>query len=101
MDRLGVKADDLRREGAVSSIVAYQMAVGLLKEGCDLAIATTGIAGPKSDDTKKPVGLCYIAIGTRDGVHTYKFNLSGTREQITERAKNTAMFLAIKRIKKI
>ena len=77
------------------------MAVGLLKEGCDLAIATTGIAGPKSDDTKKPVGLCYIAIGTREGVHTYKFNLSGTREQITERAKNTAMFLAIKRIKKI
>ena len=101
INRLGVKTDDLVRDGAVSSIVAYEMAVGLLKEGADVAIATTGIAGPKSDDTNKPVGLCYIAIGTKEGVHTYKYNLSGTREQITERAKNIATFLAIKRIKKI
>ncbi len=101
INRLGVKMDDLVREGAVSSIVAYQMAVGLLREGADVAVATTGIAGPKSDDTNKPVGLCYIAVGTKDGVHTYKYNLSGTREQITERAKNTATFLAIKRLKKI
>ena len=101
INRLGVKTDDLTRDGAVSSIVAYEMAVGLLNSGADVAIATTGIAGPKSDNTNKPVGLCYIAVGTKEGVHTYKYNLSGTREQITERAKNIATFLAIKRIKKI
>ncbi len=102
ISRLGVKVEDLQREGAVSSIVAYQMALGLLKDTeCDIAITTTGIAGPKSDDTLKPVGLCFIAIGMRDGIHTYRMNLSGNRESITEKAINKAMFLAIKKLKKI
>lgn len=99
--RLGVIQQDLTRSGAVSSIVAYQMAVGLLKEGCDVAISTTGIAGPKSDNTDKPVGLCYIAVGMKDGVHTYRYKFDGTREQITETAKNTALFLAIKKLKSL
>jgi nicotinamide-nucleotide amidase len=78
------------------------MSAGLIKTGnCDVAISTTGIAGPKSDDTKKPVGLCYIGVGMKDGVHTYKLNLTGTREEITETAKNTALFLAIKKLKNI
>lgn len=102
IERLGVDNEDLRKNGAVSSIVAYQMCAGLLRGGeCDLAIATTGIAGPKSDDTLKPVGLGYIAIGMPSGVHTYKYNFSGTREQITEQAKNVALGLAIKILKKI
>ncbi len=101
-NRLGVKKEDLVKEGAVSSIVAYQMCAGLIRAGdCDIAIATTGIAGPKSDDTAKPVGLCYIAVGMKDGVHTYKYQLKGDREEITETAKNTALFLAIKILKKI
>ncbi len=100
--RLGVNKEDLEKHGAVSAIVAYQMAAGLLRGGnCDVAIATTGIAGPKSDDTDKPVGLCYIAVGMKDGVHTYKYTLVGNREEITETAKNTALFLAIKKLKSI
>ncbi len=102
MKRLGVEKADLIKHGAVSSVVAYQMAAGLLRGGnCDIAIATTGIAGPKSDDTQKPVGLCYIAVGMKNGVHTYKLNLSGSREEITETAKNTALFLAIKKLKNL
>lgn len=102
IDRLGVNALDLKREGAVSSVVAYQMALGLLKRGnCDIAISTTGIAGPKSDDTSKPVGLCFMSVGLKDGVHTYKFNFNGTREEITETAVNMAQFLAIKILKRI
>ncbi len=101
-DRLGVKKADLIKEGAVSSIVAYQMCAGLLKGGnCDVAIATTGIAGPKSDNSEKPVGLCFIAVGMKDGVHTYKHQLTGNREEITETAKNTALFLAIKILKNL
>lgn len=101
INRLGVNAEDLSREGAVSSLVAYEMAAGLIAEGADISIATTGLAGPESDGSGKPVGLCYIAVGMKDGVHTYKFNLTGTREDITETAKNTALFLAIKKIKRI
>ena len=101
LSRLSVKESDLKSQGAVSAVVAYQMAVGLLKEGCDIALSTTGIAGPQSDDTDKPVGLCYIAVGMKDGVHTYRYKLSGSREEITETAKNTALFLAIKLLKKL
>ena len=100
--RLNVKEEDLRLHGAVSSKVAYQMVTGLLNGGgCDVAISTTGIAGPKSDDTAKPVGLCFIAVGMKDGVHVYKYVLKGDREEITETAKNTALFLAIKKLKNI
>lgn len=100
MERLGVTEEALYTEGAVSSKVAYQMALGLLRDkDCDIAISTTGIAGPKSDDTEKPVGLCFVAIGMRDGIHTYRMNLTGGREAITKKALNRAMFLAIKKLK--
>ena len=100
--RLGVKQEDLDTLGAVSSKVAYEMALGLLRvKECDVAISTTGIAGPKSDNTLKPVGLCYIGIGMKDGIHVYKREFSGNREEITETAKNTALFLAIKKIKNL
>lgn len=100
--RLGVLEEDLKNLGAVSSRVAYEMALGLLNEGnCDIAISTTGIAGPKSDDTLKPVGLCFIAVGMIGGVHVYKREFSGNREEITEKAKNTALFLAVNKLKKL
>lgn len=99
-ERLGVNPETLKKYGAVSKETAYEMATGLLRnEKTDIAIATTGIAGPKSDDTQKPVGLCYIAVGDRDGVHIHRFVFGGDRENITETAKNAALFLAIKHIK--
>jgi len=102
VERLGVNPDDINKEGAVSSSVAFQMAVGLLRsKNCDVAVATTGLAGPNTDASGKPVGLCYIAVGSRNGVHTHKYILHGDREKITETAKNTALFLAIKNIKKM
>lgn len=102
IERLGVKEQDLHSQGAVSSIVAYQMCAGLLMKGdIDIAISTTGIAGPKSDDSNKPVGLCYIGIGMKDGIHTYKYNLKGNREEISQTAINTALFLAINKLKRI
>lgn len=102
MKRLGVRESSIIVHGAASSAVAYEMTVGLLKGGrCDLAIATTGVAGPGSDEKNNPVGLGYIAVGMQDGVHTYRNYFDGTREDIMEMAKNTALFLAIKKLKKI
>lgn len=98
--RLGVKQTTLQKYGAVSEQTAREMAEGLIKGGnCDICIATTGIAGPKSDNTNKPVGLAYIAIGLKDGTDVYEFNLKGDREQITETAINIALFLAYKTLK--
>ena len=100
--RLSINPDELLKEGAVSSMTAYRMCAGLLKTGSiDVAISTTGYAGPKMENSNEPVGLAYVGVGMMDGIHTYKLNLSGSREEITETAKNTALFLAIKKLKSI
>lgn len=100
MLRLGVAESTLRLEGAASDKTAYEMAAGLIATGnCDVSIATTGIAGPKSDRTNFPVGLSYIAIGTRERVFVYKFNFTGDRKEITQKAINHALFLAYRRLK--
>ncbi len=100
--RVGVIKEDIEKLSAVSSKVAYEMALGLLREGdCDIAIATTGYAGPKQENSDEPIGLFYIGIGMKDGVDVYRYHESGNREEITETAKNTALFLAIKKLKNI
>lgn len=100
MKRLGVSANTLSEQGAVSDETAYEMAAGLLSTGgCTAVLSTTGIAGPSSDGTNKPVGLCYIAAGSKEAVYVYKYLFRGSREQITDRAINQALFLLYKQIK--
>lgn len=71
---LGVKEETLRQFGAVSEQTAREMAEGARKFAkADLAVAVTGIAGPNSDDTNKPVGLVYIALASEHGVTVEKY----------------------------
>lgn len=99
--RLGVSEYVLNTMGAVSEQTAYEMAAGLIATGdCDLSIATTGLAGPKSDRSMLPVGLCFIAVGTRERVFVYRYKFDGSREEITQKAIRYAMFLAYKHLKK-
>lgn len=98
--RLGVSEYTLRTSGAVSDQTAYEMASGLLRTGdCDISIATTGLAGPNSDRSALPVGLSYIAIGTKERVFVYRYKFDGSREEITEKAINYALFLAYRQLK--
>jgi len=98
--RLGVSDVTLKQYGAVSHETACQMAQSLIESGnCDVAISTTGIAGPSSDGTSKPVGLCFIGIGIKEGISVYKFNFKGDRNTVTKTAINHALFLAYKTLK--
>lgn len=98
--RLSVSEYTLKSKGAVSDETAYEMAAGLVAQGnCDLAIATTGNAGPESSGPDTPVGLCFIAIGTKERVRVFRYRLSGDRETVTETAINLALFLAYQEIK--
>lgn len=100
MKRLGVHESTLRGKGAVSDDTAYEMAAGLIAGGdCDVSVATTGIAGPQSDGTDKPVGLCFLAVGTKETVYVYKYMYAGTRSEITRRAITQALYLLYKQLK--
>lgn len=100
--RLGVSEYTLQTSGAVSDQTAYEMATGLLNTGCcDIAIATTGLAGPKTDRSMLPVGLCFIAVGVKEQVLVYRYKFDGNREEITEKAINYALYLAYKHLKNL
>ena len=102
ISRLKVPQEEIKEFGAVSAKTAYRMAAGLFKSGApDVAVATTGIAGPDGDGTGTPVGRCFIAVGTKNGIHTYKFDFTGNREEITDKGVNAALFFAVKTIKNL
>ncbi|MEB3336980.1 MAG: competence/damage-inducible protein A [Leptolyngbyaceae bacterium] len=60
---LNVNAEDLANQGAVSEIVAKQMALGVRSQlGTTWGLSITGIAGPGGGTPSKPVGLVYIGL---------------------------------------
>ena len=70
---LGVRKETLAEFGAVSEQTAREMALGALDVSkADVAVAVTGIAGPDSDNTGKPVGLVYIAVADRTRVEVHE-----------------------------
>ena len=98
-ERLGVNPATIQNRGAASDETAYEMAWGLLKEGhCDLAIATTGIAGPDSDESGAPKGMCYLAVGTRKRIRVFRHDILGDRQTVTKTAINFALFHALEEI---
>lgn len=63
---LGVRPETIERFGAVSTQTAAEMAEGILRvSGADIGVGITGIAGPQSDGSGKPAGLCYIALAAK------------------------------------
>jgi nicotinamide-nucleotide amidase len=67
-DFLGVNAAGLEEHGAVSEVVARQMAEGArLKCRTDYAISATGIAGPSGGSEAKPVGTVFMALADEKG----------------------------------
>jgi len=89
---LGVSADELARSGAVSEVVAGQMANGVREKlGSSIGLSITGIAGPTGGTAKKPIGLVWLAISEARGLRTRRLQLSGDREGIQSRATTAAL----------
>ncbi|WP_077367558.1 competence/damage-inducible protein A [Anaerosalibacter sp. Marseille-P3206] len=91
INELGVKEETLKTYGAVSQQTAIEMVEGLFKKSnVDIAISTTGIAGPSSDDKNKPIGLVYIGVADKDKSFAIECHFSGNRESIQKKATNYA-----------
>jgi len=73
---LGVSEQTLKTYGAVSEQCALEMVKGLFEAtGCDIALATTGVAGPDASENK-PVGLIYIALKNKYTTKVKKIELN-------------------------
>ena len=92
-DMLGVSAELIAAQGAVSQEVALAMARGALAHSeADVAVAVTGIAGPGGGTDDKPVGtVCFAWIrGGRTPV-TQRVQFAGNREEVRHQAVRIAL----------
>jgi PncC family amidohydrolase len=88
---LGVQSATLEEFGAVSEETALEMAVGVRNAfNADYGLGVTGIAGPGSDQTNKPVGLTWIALSSAHAeiaeMHVWEGNRSRNKQQSAETA---------------
>ena len=100
-DVLGVDPTLIEKHSVVSQAVAQAMA---LKSntvfGSQYAIATTGVAGPKTTDSSASVGTVCIAIASPRGVFSQEFNFGNSRERVIKKATNKAFEMLLKEISK-
>jgi len=100
-DVLGVSNHALMEFGAVSEIVAKEMADGARRVmQTDYAISTTGIAGPTGGSNEKPVGTVWIGIASESVVYALKHVFSGDRVAVINQATEKALELLLKELKK-
>ena len=94
---LGVPADLIQAEGAVSEAVARAMAAGALTRlGVDAAVAVTGIAGPGGGSESKPVGTIWLAAALGGAIESRRSVFGGSRHDIRARAAQGALSLLYK-----
>lgn len=96
---LGVPEDVLENPGAVSEACARAMVEGVRSSmGADVAVSTTGVAGPLGGTARKPVGLVYIGVGSVGGVVVEEHVFTGDRAAVIEAATGRALELLIGKV---
>jgi len=80
----------------VSAEVVKEMARGVRRKLItDIGIAITGIAGPAGGSKKKPVGLVYLGVASKQKVSVKMLLLKGSRDTIRKKACTEALYLLI------
>lgn len=93
---LGVPQEILDTRGSVSAECARAMAEGARRAfAADLAVATTGIAGPGGATPRKPVGLVFVALATPAGTEVEEHRFPGDRRRVVAAAAEAALRLLV------
>ncbi|MGH7883484.1 MAG: CDP-diacylglycerol--glycerol-3-phosphate 3-phosphatidyltransferase, partial [Candidatus Dormibacteraceae bacterium] len=96
---LGVSEAVLESCGAVSAEAAREMAEGVRKRvRSDIGLSITGLAGPTSDESDKPVGLIHLWLDGVGGGEGRQLQLSGDRVRNRQRAVSEALALLLEHV---
>ena len=89
----------LGRCGAVSAPVAAAMARGARKVfNAEIAVAVTGIAGPRGGTTGKPVGLVYVAVCGFGRTRCRSALFAGSRQRVRDQAADLALIMLLEHL---
>lgn len=95
---LGVDAAVIATDGAVSEVVAVQMARGArTRTGATWGVSVTGIAGPDGGTDEKPVGTVWIGVAGPDGDDAELFHFLATERDVIQRRAVTAALHRLRR----
>ena len=98
--RLHVKSTTIDTYGAVSKQTCEEMVQGLLaNKEIQIGIATTGCAGPNSDEFGTEVGQVYVGVGSQKGIEVGSYKLEGSREVVRKTTANIALYMLLNAVK--
>ena len=99
VELVGVHAEAIVTDGAVSETVACQLAEGVTDRfGTDVGIGITGIAGPGGGSVEKPVGTVWIATCVHGEVRSFRGRYAGGRDAVRARASQAALAAVYRRL---
>ena len=98
---LGIESELIAVNTAVSAPVSALMAEGALRlSGADMALSSTGYAGPGGGTAAEPVGTVYISCAEKGGeTVTRRYSFAGDRSEVRRGAVFAALELALERLK--
>lgn len=95
-DVLSVSRNSLLLHSAVSPEVSRQMALGARQRlSVDIALSTTGYAGPEGGTDEHPLGTVFVSCAFKDKVITRSFQFEGERDAIRRKAVRNALLLGL------
>ncbi|UHD15964.1 CinA family protein [Thiocapsa bogorovii] len=92
-EMLGVRAQTLAAQGAVSEAVVAEMASGVLsRTRAHVAVAISGVAGPGGGSPEKPVGtVCFAWAWPEGRIETRRLHFDGDRDAVRRRSVQVAI----------